>query len=93
MKGEQEGKIITGVFYVPELKNNLLNIGQLQEKGLAVLFQHGSCKIYHREKGLILETTMSSNRMFYFTAGISVESVILFLHHHQRSNSVMALQI
>ncbi|RVW19207.1 Retrovirus-related Pol polyprotein from transposon TNT 1-94 [Vitis vinifera] len=26
-------QIITGVFYVPELKNNLLSIGQLQEKG------------------------------------------------------------
>ena len=32
---------ITGVFYIPELKNNLLSIGQLQEKGLVILFQHG----------------------------------------------------
>lgn len=31
-------QIFTGVFYVPELKNNLLSIGQLQEKGLTVLF-------------------------------------------------------
>ena len=29
--------VITEVFYVPDLKNNLLSIGQLQEKGLAVL--------------------------------------------------------
>jgi hypothetical protein len=49
---------------VPELKNNLLSIGQLQEKGLTIIFQHGKCKIYHKEKGLIMETTMSSNRMF-----------------------------
>lgn len=56
--------IITGVYYVPELKNNLLSIGQLQEKGLTILFQHGRCKVYHKEKGLIMETTMSSNRMF-----------------------------
>ena len=56
--------IITSVFYVPELKNNLLSIGQLQEKGLTIIFQHGKCKIYHKEKGLIMETTMSSNRMF-----------------------------
>ena len=26
--------VITHVYYVPELKNNLLSIGQLQEKGL-----------------------------------------------------------
>jgi len=29
--------VITEVFYVLDLKNNLLSIGQLQEKGLAVL--------------------------------------------------------
>lgn len=42
---------ISEVFYVPELKNNLLSIGQLQEKGLTILFQHGKCKIFHPEKG------------------------------------------
>ena len=29
--------VIIGVFYVPDLKNNLLSIGQLQEKRMAVL--------------------------------------------------------
>ncbi|CAL9002860.1 unnamed protein product [Prunus brigantina] len=56
--------VITEVFYVPDLKNNLLSIGQLQEKGLAVLIQHGRCKIFHGEKGLIMETEMTHNRMF-----------------------------
>nr|GMD95646.1 Retrovirus-related Pol polyprotein from transposon TNT 1-94 [Ipomoea batatas] len=55
---------ITGVFYVPELKNNLLSIGQLQEKGLAILFQHDRCKVYHSEKGLIMDMKMAPNRMF-----------------------------
>ncbi|XP_020225348.1 uncharacterized protein LOC109807241 [Cajanus cajan] len=39
--------VITNVYYVPELKTNLLSLGQLQEKGLAVLFQNDTCKIYH----------------------------------------------
>ncbi|TQE03722.1 hypothetical protein C1H46_010696 [Malus baccata] len=60
--------VITGVFFVPELKNNLLSIGQLQERGLAVLMQHGKCKIFHPEKGLILETEMTRNRMFALIA-------------------------
>ena len=46
-----------------ELKNNLLNIGQLQEKGLTILIQ-GVCKIYHPLKGLIIQTKMSINKMF-----------------------------
>ncbi|KAG8649537.1 hypothetical protein MANES_08G103711v8 [Manihot esculenta] len=38
---------ITNVFYVYELKNNLLSIRQLQEKGLAIIFQRNKCKVYH----------------------------------------------
>jgi hypothetical protein len=57
-------QIITNVFYVLGLKNNLLSMGQLVEKGLAILIQQKTCKIYHSERGLIIEITMSSNRMF-----------------------------
>ena len=39
--------VITKVFYVLELKNNLLSIGQLQEKSLAILIQSEKCRIYH----------------------------------------------
>ena len=60
--------IITRVFYVPELKNNLLSIGQLQEKRLTILLQNGKYKVFHLERGLITETKMSSNRMFILHA-------------------------
>ena len=53
---------------MPELKNNLLSIGQLQEKGLNILFQGKKCKVFHLEKGLIMETKMASNRMFILHA-------------------------
>jgi hypothetical protein len=46
--------MVTDVFYVPELKNNLLSIGQLQEKGFAILIKSGTCKIYHLVRGLII---------------------------------------
>ncbi|KAJ8754558.1 hypothetical protein K2173_005719 [Erythroxylum novogranatense] len=53
-------QIITDIFYVPELKNNFLSVGQLQEKGLSILFQHDRCKVFHPKNGLILETMMTS---------------------------------
>ena len=68
LKVNEITQIITGVFYVPQLKNNLLSIGQLQEKGLIILFQHGKCKVFHSQKGLIMDTKMSSNRMFMLHA-------------------------
>ena len=61
--------IITCVFYVPELKNNLLSIGQLQEKkSVNILFQYGRCKVFHHEKGMIMNTKMSANRMLVLHA-------------------------
>ena len=65
---------VSEVYYVPELKNNLLTIGQLQEEGLTILIQGGVCKIYHPYKGLIIETNMSANRMFILFAQSQVMS-------------------
>jgi len=59
--------IISHVYYVPELNNNLLSIEQLQEKGLAILINNGKCKVYHPEKGQILEINMKENWMFVLT--------------------------
>jgi len=60
--------IITGVFYVPDLRNNLLSSGKLQAKGVTFLFQNGTCKVFHPERGLIMETKMSLNRIFVLHA-------------------------
>ena len=61
-------QVISEVFYCPELKNNLLSLGQLQERNLAILIKHGVCKIYHHTRGLIIQTKMSVNRMFMLVA-------------------------
>lgn len=55
---------ISDVYFVPELKNNLLSLGQLQEKEITIILRKGFCKIYHDEKGLMAESKMSMNRMF-----------------------------
>ncbi|XP_008238819.1 PREDICTED: uncharacterized protein LOC103337440 [Prunus mume] len=65
--------VIIGVFYIPDLQKNLLSIGQLQEKGLTVLIQHGKCKIFHSKRGLIMETKISHNKMFAVLAGYSTK--------------------
>ena len=64
-------QIITQVYYIPELKNNLLSIGQLQEKGLAILIRDNLCKLFHPSRGLIMKSIMSANRMFVILASIT----------------------
>ncbi|KAL8123000.1 hypothetical protein AgCh_011102 [Apium graveolens] len=45
--------VVQDVYFVPELKNNLLSLGQLQERGLAILIQSGMCRIYHPSRGFV----------------------------------------
>ncbi|XP_075515589.1 uncharacterized protein LOC142550237 [Primulina tabacum] len=56
--------VVAEVYYIPELRNNLLSIGLLQERGLTILIKGGMCKIFHPRKGLIIQTNMSANWMF-----------------------------
>ncbi|KAL5823159.1 hypothetical protein ACOSQ4_021059 [Xanthoceras sorbifolium] len=43
---------ISDIFYIPDLKSNLLSAGQLQEKGYIITIQKGACKIYDPSKQL-----------------------------------------
>ena len=71
-------QVITEVYFVPELQNNLFNIGQLQEKGLAILIQNGTCNIYHPRRGLIMQSKMSTNRMFMVLASVASQDTTCF---------------
>ncbi|GAU24937.1 hypothetical protein TSUD_311720 [Trifolium subterraneum] len=56
--------VISDVYYLTDLKNNLLSIGQLQQKNLTIVFSKDVCKIFHEGKGLIVTTQMTVNRMY-----------------------------
>ncbi|XP_073223554.1 uncharacterized protein [Cicer arietinum] len=62
--------LVRDVYYVPGLKNNLLSVGQLQERGLAVLMKSNECRIYHDTKGLVFQTNMTANQMFVLLSSI-----------------------
>ncbi|GAA0160905.1 hypothetical protein LIER_17348 [Lithospermum erythrorhizon] len=63
---------IGDVYFVPDLKNNLLSVGQLQEKGLVVMFKDDVCNIYHPKKGIIIQSRMNSNIMFTIKSEIKL---------------------
>nr|KYP36812.1 hypothetical protein KK1_042050 [Cajanus cajan] len=43
-------RLITNVLLVPNLKENLLSIGQMMEKGYTLHFEGDTCKIYDNKK-------------------------------------------
>ncbi|GKV24493.1 hypothetical protein SLEP1_g34100 [Rubroshorea leprosula] len=71
---------IFNVLYVPDLKSNLLSLGQLQEKGYEILIKDGVCQIRDSKLGLIAKVKMMGNRLFPLylqTTNLSCVSAIL----------------
>ncbi|XP_049386533.1 uncharacterized protein LOC125850727 [Solanum stenotomum] len=57
-------EIISNVFNVPTLKNNLLSTGQLLEKGYVITLRNDACEISDPSKRVIAFVKMSQNRLF-----------------------------
>lgn len=55
---------ISNVLLIPNLKTNLLSVGQLQEKGYEVSIKGGVCRIQDAKLGLIAQVNMMANPMF-----------------------------
>ena len=59
------GKIIIKyVFYVPDMKCNLMIIGQLVEKGFSTTMNGDTLKLFDAKKNLVLKYTLSKNRTY-----------------------------
>ncbi|KAK2988263.1 hypothetical protein RJ640_003134 [Escallonia rubra] len=57
-------RYISDVYYVPDMKNNILSLGQLLEKGFTVQMKNMSLCVYDNNNVLIARVKMTKNRMF-----------------------------
>jgi gag-polypeptide of LTR copia-type/Integrase core domain/GAG-pre-integrase domain len=58
-------KFLQDVYFIPELTQNLLSIGQLMKNGYKILFERDVCTIRDGSSNQILsETKMASNKLF-----------------------------
>lgn len=69
---------VSDVFFIPELCNNLLSIGQLQDRDITIVIEHGVCKLYHPNRGCIMESMMTTNEMFLVTTNILISTSTCF---------------
>ncbi|XP_073225729.1 uncharacterized protein [Cicer arietinum] len=58
---------ICDVLYVPRMKNNMLSLTQLLEKGYSIKMKHGQIKMFDSAKRLVLKAPLSKNRTFKTT--------------------------
>jgi hypothetical protein len=57
-------KNIPDVYYVPNIKHNLLSIGQLMAHGYDVNFHNNICTILNHTKRLVAKIPMTKNILF-----------------------------
>jgi hypothetical protein len=62
-KGGTEGSI-EDVYYIPDLKRNILSMGQLMEKGYSVFIKNRVLQLKDNRGHLIARVDMAKNRMY-----------------------------
>jgi transposase InsO family protein len=59
-----EHKALTGVYWIPCLKNSIISIGQMDEGGTRVLIEGGVMRVWDRRHRLLAQVQRTENRMY-----------------------------
>jgi hypothetical protein len=59
-----EHRLLTGVYYIPALRNSIISLGQLDENSSRVEIKHGVLRIWDRSHWLLAKVSRGSNRLY-----------------------------
>jgi hypothetical protein len=59
-----EHRLLTGVYYIPALRNSIISLGQLDESGSCVEIKDGVMRIWDRHHRLLAKVTRGTNRLY-----------------------------
>ena len=76
-------QIISNVYYVPNMKSNILSLGQLLEKGYDIHLKDYSLFLRDDKRNLITKVRMSKNRMFPLNIQNDVAKCLKACHKDQ----------
>jgi hypothetical protein len=63
-----EHKVLTGVYWIPRLKNSIISVGQMDEGGAHVLIEGGVLRVWDRRHRLLALVQRTENRMYRLEA-------------------------
>nr|GEZ73289.1 zinc finger, CCHC-type [Tanacetum cinerariifolium] len=73
----QEQKIVSDVYYIPNLKRNILSLGQLTKIGCKVIMDGNKLTLYDKNKWLLMKVERSKNRLY--SIKLQIEAPICLL--------------
>jgi hypothetical protein len=59
-----EHRLLTGVYYIPALRNSIISLGQLDESGSRVEIKDGVMRIWDHHHRLLAKVTRGTNRLY-----------------------------
>ena len=60
----QEQKVVSDVYYIPNLKSNILSLGQLTEIGCKVIMDGDKLTLYDKSRKFLMKVERSKNRLY-----------------------------
>jgi hypothetical protein len=79
-----EHRLLTGVYYIPTLRNSIISLGQLDESGSHVEIKDGVMMIWDHHRRLLVKVTRGTNRLYILNVQVAQP---LFLAAHQDDES------
>ncbi|KAG7567621.1 Zinc finger CCHC-type [Arabidopsis thaliana x Arabidopsis arenosa] len=70
---EGERRILANVYYIPELKSNILSLGQATEAGCDVRMKKGYLTLHDRDGNLLVKANRSKNRLYKVNMEVETE--------------------
>nr|GFA92141.1 zinc finger, CCHC-type [Tanacetum cinerariifolium] len=74
---DQEQKIVSDVYYIPNLKSNILSLGQLTGIGCKVIMDENKLTLYDKNKRLLMKVERFKNR--FYSIRLQIEEPICLL--------------
>jgi hypothetical protein len=66
-----EQKLLTGVYYIPTLRNSIISLGQLDESGSHVEIKDGVMRIWDHHHRLLAKVTRGTNRLYVLNVQVA----------------------
>jgi hypothetical protein len=63
-------KVLTDVYYIPDLKSNIVSLGQLEEKGFKYVGENGRLCVFDQERILLISAPRVGNRLYLAKFGL-----------------------
>jgi hypothetical protein len=66
-----EHRLLTGVYYIPALRNSIISLVQLNESGSHVEIKDGVMRIWDRHHHLLAKVTRGTNQLYVFNVQVA----------------------